>query len=68
MTKAEDAIKQIRALSDEYERLTGEQGYVYTTVPTPSTLKVVFGDKVCLGYAEALAHISGKVAEARAQQ
>lgn len=41
-------------LSDKYEKLTGKQGLLYVSRPSPNTIRYVFPDRVCISESEAL--------------
>lgn len=57
-------LAQIKRASKEYTELTGEQCYLYVSEPTSSQLRVVFRDKTCLSYAEAMAYVGELLSEA----
>lgn len=65
MSATDDKIK---ALSDKYEGLTGKQGLLYISRPSPAEpTRYVFGGDigVQLGATKALAAIAAAVAEAK---
>jgi len=65
MSRTDD---QIHRLSAEYERLTGKQGLLYISRPSPTEpVRYVFGGDigVQLGATKALSAIAGAVAEAK---
>ena len=55
LTKAEERLVK---LSKKYEAMSGKQGLLYTTSPTPRQKRYVFGSgRTCLSIDEAIKHI-----------
>lgn len=56
---SDDTMARVRALSDRIEQRTGYRAYHYTSAPTPTSLRYVFGDEVVHTPGKAYAKILG---------
>jgi hypothetical protein len=66
MPSEEDLIKDIHRMDDEIAEIIGRPVYGYTSKPTPTTTRVVFGNQhVCLSMAEGHAYMTSLLATAK---